>query len=244
MKKVKIITKTVIGLSIMIFFVFTGCTNKLTAKFESDTVGGLPDRTLPGSPGGDELDYVPELETQLKVIATPSDASKKSLEYRSVAPSGEVSATNLWIGFQATSTNFAKPITFLWSGRKDFSSGGSHMLIDCTDGSGTMASRIRLQNNGDVVLISNLLTGDGVNIGTIPNNEVHTFMITVDLSNRVYSVSVLKNSGTLSRNGHPILTQDVLLFHNPAKPTVSFRFENFYGSQKYIIDEVFINRKN
>jgi hypothetical protein len=56
----------------------SGCTSKLSATFESDVIGNLPDKKLPGSPAGDAISYVPEIETQLKVIATLSHPSKKS----------------------------------------------------------------------------------------------------------------------------------------------------------------------
>jgi hypothetical protein len=246
MKKIRFNIVILLNSGILLLFVLSGCTNKLTAKFESDPIDGLPNKTLPGNPSGDALNYVSELETQLKIIATPSKPSSKSLEYRSVSPSGDVPASNLWINFSAQSTNFAKPITFLWSAQKVFNSGGSHMLIDCTDGSATIAARIRIENNGNVILINDLLTGNGDNIGTIPNNEDHTFLIRVDLANGVYNVSILKESGNLSRNGHALLTEDVLLFHNPANPTVSFRYEEFTSSssQRYIFDDLYIDRMN
>lgn len=220
------------------------CTNKLTAKFESDVLDNPPDRTLPGNPSGDVLDYVEALEPQLKVVVTPDSDEDKSLEFRNVPASSDVGPSDKWVSFQAQSTNFAKPVTFIWSGHLDFRSSLAHMLIDITDGSGVMAARLRVENNGDVILIKDFVGENEDNIGNIPNDERHTFMITVDLNRRVYNISVLKRSGNLVKNDNALLASDVLLFHNPAKPTVSFRYEEYHSDLRYIIDEVFINRKN
>jgi len=42
----------------------------------------LPDKTLPGNPTGDELNYIGEIETQLEVIGSPSDPEKKPSDTR------------------------------------------------------------------------------------------------------------------------------------------------------------------
>ncbi len=242
----KNVTLSTLTLSIVLIpiLALTSCTNKLTAKFESDTIGSLPDKTLPGSPTGDAITYISEIETQLKVIATISHPSEKSLEYKSVAPSGSVSGHSSWLGFNAVSTNFAKPVTFLWTAQKNFNSGGPDLYIDCSDGSGIVAARILILSNGHVILVNNIATNAGDDVGVIPNNESHTFMVTVDLPNSVYNISVLKTAGNITVNGHTLLTTNIASYHNPANPTVSFKFDPFSSSQQYVIDEVFINRKN
>ncbi len=230
--------------SVILSLLFTSCTNKLTATFESDTIGSDPNKTLPGSPSGDAMSYVAEIENQLDVVATVSHPSEKSVEYKSVSPSGPISGHNAWLGFNAKSTDFAKPVTFLWTATKNFHSGGPALYIDCSDGSGVVAARLKIENNGDLILVEDILAGTGTNIGNIPNNESHSFLVTVDLSHAQYSISVLKSSGNLIKNGHSLLTSNVASYHNPAHPSVSFSFESFNLSEQYIIDEVFINRKN
>jgi hypothetical protein len=244
----KILKPNSVNLLIVTSLLFLGllssCTNKLTAKFESDTLGSLPDKTLPGSPSGDAISYAAEIETQLEVIASPSNSAQKSLEYKSVAPSGSIGGHSSWLGFRATSTNFAKAITFVWTAQKNFNVGGPDLYIDCSDGSGVVAARIVLRKNGDVFLVDDIAANTGNNIGSIPNNETHTFLVTVDLPNEIYNISVIKSSGNISNNGHALLTENVALYHNPANPSVSFKYDYFSSSQQYKIDEVFINRKN
>ena len=201
-------------------------------------------KLCPGNPSGDEILYVPEIETQLNIVATTSHPSEKSLEYKSVVPSGIISGHSGWLSFRAQSTNFVRPITFIWTAQKNFSSGGPHLYIDCSDGSGVVAARIRILNNGHVVLVNNIATDAGDDVGVIQNNENHTFMVTVDLPNNKYNISVLKGSGNITENGHALLTSNVASYHNPANPSVSFKYDPFGSNQKYVIDEVFINRKN
>ncbi|QQS50114.1 MAG: hypothetical protein IPM71_10970 [Bacteroidota bacterium] len=238
------------GLAILLagsFFVsvlFTSCTSMLSAKFESDTIGSLPDKTLPGNPTGDAMTYVPEIETQLEVIATPANPAQKSLEYKSVSPSGSVGGHSSWLGFRAKSTNFSKAITFVWSAKKEFNTTGPDLYIDCSDGSGVVAARIKILANGDVKLVENIATDDGTLVGTIPNGEVHTFMVTVDLPNEKYNLSVLKTSGNITITDHALLNENITLYHNPANPAVSFKYDTYGIAQQYILDEVFINRKN
>jgi len=230
--------------SLMFIGLFSGCTGILKATFQNDTIGALPDKTLPGNPTGDAISYAAEIETQLEVVATPSDAAKKSLRYQSVPVSGSIGGHGSWLGFRGKSTNFAKPVTFIWTAQKIFNASGSDLNIDCSDGSGVVAARIRILKTGDVILVDDIATGKGTNIGSIPNNERHTFMLTVDLPNEVYNISVLKPSGNIVNNGNTLLTENTALFHNPANPSVSFRYDVFSSSQQYIIDEVFINRRN
>lgn len=223
---------------------FTACDDMLTAKFESDSTGNLPDKSLPGNPSGDEMTYASVIETQLEVVATPTASAQKSVEYSSVPPSGPISGHSSWVGFKAKSTNFAKPITFTWTAQKSFNSGGADLYIDCSDGSGVVAARIKVLANGDVKLVNNIATDAGNIIGNIPNGERHTFLVTVDLPDEEYNISVIKSSGNLVQNGNGLLTENVALYHNPARPTVSFKFDPFVSGQEYVIDEVFIRRKN
>ena len=230
---------------ILLPVIFTSCSNKLTATFESDSIGALPDKTLLGNPTGDAISYIPEIETQLEVIVSPTDPSEKALQYESVSPSGSTSGHSSWLGFRAVSTDFAKPVTFMWTARKNFTIGGPDLYIDCSDGSGIVAARIKILNNGDVILVDDIVSDNGTNIGTLPNNQKHTFMVTVDLPNEVYNISILRSSeGNLTNNGHALLTENVLTYHNPANPTVSFKYGIFTASQQYVIEEVFINRNS
>jgi len=229
---------------VLLLLTFANCTSLLTAKFESDTVGNLPNKTLPGNPSGDEITYVSGIEGQLEVVASPASGSSKALEYKGTSISGDVSGHSAWLGFKAKSSNFAKPVTFFWSARRSFPSSGANLIIDISDGSGVVAARIRLSHDGTVRLITNIVTSDGNDIGTIPNNEQHTVSVTVDLSNGVYSFGVLKSSGNFNSNNVPLLTPNIASYHNPARPTASFKYDNYISTFNYIIDEIFINRKN
>jgi hypothetical protein len=221
--------------------ILSGCTSLLTAKFESDTIGSLPNKTLPGNPTGDEISFATEIENQLEVIATPA-ASAKSVEYRGNPPAGSISGHNAWISFKAKSSNFVNPVTFVWSGRIASLTSES-LSIDLSDGSGVVAARIRIEDNGTVILVTDIAANTGIDIGTIPDDVVHTFVVTVILSSGIYNVSVLKSGGNLERQNVPLLTSNIAAYHNPARPTASFKYSGYISSNHYILDEVFIRRK-
>lgn len=224
-------------------FFITSCTSILTAKFESDTVGSLPDKTLPGNPSGDEITFISEIEGQLEVVSSTASGSSKALQYKGNSISSSVSGHSAWLGFKAKSSNFAKPVTFLWSARRNFPSSGADLFVDISDGSGILAARIKISHDGTVSLISDLVSGAGIDIGTLPNTEQHTFTVTVDLSKGSYNIGILKSSGNINRSDVPLITSNIASFHNPARPTVSFKYGHYISSFTYIIDEVFINRK-
>jgi hypothetical protein len=231
------------ALFILAFIICTSCTSILTAKFESDTIGSLPNKTLPGNPAGDEVTFISEIEGQLEVIASPASGSSKALQYKGSSISSSVSGHSAWLGFKAKSSNFAKPVTFVWSARRNFPSSGANLIVDIADGSAVLAARIKISHDGTVRLISDLVSGAGIDIGSLPNNEQHTVTVTVDLSKGSYNIGILKSSGNINRSDVPLITANNSSFHNPARPTVSFKYDNYISSFTYTLDEVFINRK-
>ncbi len=242
MKKANTSLKWAISLCLLIIIGgFSNCTSLLTAKFESDTIGNLPNKTLPGNPSGDEMLYAAEIENQLEVIATPGSSSK-SVEYQGNTPTGSISGHSAWITFKGKSSNFAKPVTFTWSGAITSLSSES-LYIDLSDGSGVVAARIKISDNGTVRLVSDIATDNGIDIGTIPDNVVHTFIVGVNLQSGVYNVSVFKTGGNLERQNVPLLTANIAAYHNPARPSASFKYSGYISSNRYILDEVFISRK-
>ncbi|HEX5170978.1 MAG TPA: hypothetical protein VFW11_17505 [Cyclobacteriaceae bacterium] len=233
-----------ISISLLVtLFAFSNCTSLLSAKFESDTIGNLPNKTLPGNPSGDEILYVAAIETQLEIIATPGSTSNKSLEYQGNSPSGDVSGHSSWVTFKSKSSNFAKPVTFTWAGRIASLTAES-LYIDLSDGSGVVAARIRILDDGTVRLVNDIVTGNGTDIGSIGDNVAHTFIVTVNLQTATYNVSVFKSGGNLERLNVPLLTSNVAEYHNPARPTASFNYSGYISSNRYILDEIFISRKN
>lgn len=230
-------------LFIFSLFVITSCTSILTAKFESDTVGDLPNKTLPGNPSGDEITFISEINGQLEVVASTASGSGKALQYKGNSISSSVSGHSAWLGFKAKSSNFANPVTFVWSGRRNFPSSGADLTIDISDGSAVLAARIKIEHDGTVRLVNDIASNAGTAIGTVPNNEQHTFTVTVDLSKGSYNIGILQSSGNINRSDVPLITSNIASFHNPARPTVSFKYDHYISSFTYTLDEVFINRK-
>ncbi len=233
---------SIIGVSAVLLL--SNCSSLLTAKFESDSIGSDPDKTLPGNPSGDEITYANEISNQLEIVTTPANTSQKSLSINNVAPTGSISGHSDWLGFKSKSTNFSNPITFTWTGIQTFPSSSPYLLVDISDGSGVVAARLKFQGNGDVILVDDIATGNGPNVGSIDSGERYSVLLTVRLSDKKYNISIIKPSGNIVVNDHAILIDDITIYHNPARPTVSFKFQNGTSANKFVADEVFISRKN
>ena len=228
---------------VAIITLFSNCSSLLSAKFESDSIGGDPNKTLPGSPSGDEMTYVTEVENQLTILVTPGYPTQKSLEYQSIFPTGSVSPGSGWITFKGKSSNFSKPITFTWTAQKSFSSSAQYMYIDISDGSGILAARLKILANGDLLNVTQIFDGTGDVLGNIPNNQRHTFLVTVNLNSGTFNISVVQPGNDINVQNINVLSQ-VTSFHNPARPSVSFQYDGYGNSQTYLVDEVLISRKN
>ncbi len=231
-------------LCVVPLLLLSNCTTLLKANFESDTIGNKPNKLLPGAPSGDIIEYANDIENQVDIVATPESAGNKSTRYQSVTPIGDIGGHGAWISFKAKSSNFSNAVSFTWTARKNFNSLGMGMLIDVSDGSGIVAARLRISGNGDVYMIKSFENNLTELIGKIENDEKHSFIITVNLSSGNYNLSITKPSGNITKNGNNLVMTDITLFHNPANPTVAFKFENFGVPQHYIIDEVIISRRN
>lgn len=240
----KIISSNLFLASLIFTLTCSNCSSLLTAKFESDVIGNDPNKTLPGNPNGDEVTYINEITNQLDIISTPGRASEKSLEIKNVSPSGSISGHSDWLSFKAKSSNFTNTITFTWTGIQTFPSNSPYLLTDISDGYGVVAARIKFQGNGDVILIDDIVTSNGTNVGSINSGERYSVLLSVQLSDQKYNISILKPSGNIVINDHAILTEDITIYHNPARPTFSFKFHNGTSGNKFVVDEVFISRKN
>ncbi|GEM_PF-1550769 len=240
---INFLSKLILLISLMGVLLLSNCTSILTAKFESDAIGSDPNKNLPGDPTGDELDYVNGITNQFEVVATPGTPSQKSLEMLNISPSGNnIPGTDLWFSYMGKSTNFTNPMTFTWTGINDFSSNTPFLLVSISDGQSVEAARIRFEGNGDVILIDDLAGTDKTNIGSINDGERYTVLLTVRLADGVFNISILKPSGNINIQNHQLLTSDITVYHNPARPTVSFRFSGGTSANKLTVDEVFIRR--
>ena len=89
---------------------FASCksTAILSANFESDAVGGLPVKNLPGNPVGDSVNCDPVLQPRIKIVAS---GSEKALSFTQVN-TPDLTAHNQFISFKGIPTGFAKPMWF------------------------------------------------------------------------------------------------------------------------------------
>lgn len=220
---------------------FTSCKTSsiLSSKFESETIGSLPQKDIPGAPSGDEITYSTELQPRIKVTAS-SFAGQKAVTFSEADASG-LTAHNQFLAFRGISTNFSEPLWFVFNG--SHSGKGERLLIEIADGSAGMITRMFLDENGRLSQMKGFTGADEV-IGTIPPGTSHTFIVNVDMNAKKFNLSVLQQSGNILIKDQPLLLGNPLSYANPAHPTIAFRWEDGNSpSRKYVIEEVFISRK-
>lgn len=219
---------------------FTSCrtTAILTSNFESETIGSLPAKDIPGDPVGDAIDYGTELQPRIKVTSSAT-AGRKALTFTEIATPG-LTAHNQFLSFTGKSTDFTQTIWFYFTAVH--SGSGERLVIDITDGSAAMIARLFLTAGGQLSMMSDFKGGEQV-LGTIPAGVSHTLVVTLSLSNRKFNLTVLKSGGNITASDKPVLL-DILTYANPARPMLSFRWEDGASdTRKYVLEDVYITRK-
>ncbi|MBE9464828.1 hypothetical protein ACFP1I_17590 [Dyadobacter subterraneus] len=213
----------------------------LTDTFESDVVGNLPIKDIPGAPSGDEVVFETVLNPRLKITTSNNSAGQKALTF-SQAPATGLTAHNQFLSFRGISTDFTKPLWFSFVGT--LSGSGSDLMIDIADGSAGLIARMYFRNNGDVELERSLAGTPAELIGNIPLGTIHTVVFTLDMNKKTYNLTIFKSVGNILVKDHPLLLENPLAYANPAHPQISFRFDaSTFETRKYVIESVNISRK-
>lgn len=211
----------------------------LTSNFESETVGSLPAKNIPGDPAGDRIEYSTQLEPRIRVTASAT-AGEKALTFSEVSASG-LTAHNQFLSFKGISTNFMQPMWFWFSGVH--SGSGEPLMIDITDGSAALITRMYLAQSGSLSLVT-ALPGTEQVIGNIPPGVPHTIVVTLNLNAGKFNLTVLKSGGNITLTDRPVLIPDLTAYANPASPMISFRYnDGFSDTRKYVLESVIISRK-
>jgi hypothetical protein len=220
---------------------FTACktTAILTAKFESETVGSLPTKNIPGDPAGDAIEYSTELQPRIKVTNSAT-AGQKAVTFTEINTPG-LTAHNQFLSFRGISTDFTQPMWFIFAGTH--SGSGERLTIDITDGSAAMITRMFITDSGQLSMMTNFTGGEQV-LGNIPAGVSHTFFVTLNLSTKKFNLTVLKSGGNITVSDRPVLLDNILAYANPARPMLSFRWDDgASATRKYVLEEVMITRK-
>lgn len=240
MKKLSVYLLTSVALVVCSLISSCKSDKILSAGFEGDAINSPPNKTLPGDPAGDEIQYNSALNPQLKVQSS-TIAGSKSLHFTSVAIS-DPGASERWVSFRGIGTNLAETIWFLHTGQN---TGAAHdVLIDVSDGHGHLIARMRIKPDGEVALAKNIADYYTDVIGNV-GSEVHTIIFTCSASTLKYNVSIFKTTGpAIVVENKPMITENALNFNNPAHPTLSFQHvQSSPPSHTYAIGSVSITRK-
>ena len=212
----------------------------LVATFEGDVVNAPPVKDLPGSPEGDLIEYVSDVEPQLKV-QNSSISGAKALHYTNVSI-GDVPGHQRGILFKGVGTALTKTTWVTYSAQNTGASTKS-VYVYVSDGHSHFMAAMRIMPNGEVGLANDLAQGNYTVIGNI-GTEVHTVIFTLSPSTLKYNVTIFKETGpAILAENKSMLTDDALSFNNPAHPTISFSHEAGVSSgHTYAIGSVSITR--
>lgn len=171
----------------------------LRATFESDVVGQQPNKTLPGHPTGDELQYN---ETPLNLFVVNADGQKSVRLANSTFESSSIL-------FRSKTTPVASgdAIQVTWSGEASYDADKDRpgvTTVDFRDDSQNFLSFFTLTSNR--IWFSNYsIDAQGVLL------EHHTFTLTFYLQLKTYSLKVVGESGTvITEYGIPFGSQNPL----------------------------------
>ncbi|GLU55966.1 hypothetical protein [Dyadobacter frigoris] len=222
--------------------VLTSCrtTAILTETFESDIIGSLPVKDIPGDPAGDQITYEAVLNPRLRITTSATNTGEKALTF-SQAPATGLDSRNQFVGFRGSPTSFTQPLWFYYTGT--VTGYGSDLMMDITDGTSVIIVRMIITNSGDVTLMRSL-PGEMEWVGNIPPGTSHTTIISLNMNTKKYNLTIIKSGGNIIAKDRPIVFGDLLYYANPAHPSIDFQFnESTFEMRKFIIESVNISRK-
>ena len=238
MKKLSVIYLVVCASS----FMFSCQPSKiLVATFEADALNAPPAKDLPGSPDGDVIIYISEVEPQLKV-QNSGISGAKALHYTNVSIA-DVSGHQRGISFKGIGTALTKTTWITYTGQNTGAS-TNDVNVYVSDGHSHFMAAMRIRANGEVGLSNDLALGNFTAIGNV-GSEVHTVVFTLSPSTLKYNVTIFKETGpAILAENKSMLTEDALSFNNPAHPTISFQHEaGVSPGHTYAVGSVSITRK-
>lgn len=218
------------------------CTSKviLMTNFNGEAVGATPAHDIPGNPPGDRIDFIPELAPGLKIRSGISEGNK-ALEYSHVNTGG-ISGHSNWLSFRGTSTDFSQTVWYIYSAQRNV--GFGDLLTDLSDGSSGYIARMKINPSGVVSLMGRDWVTERI-IGNVPTDAPHSVIFTVNVGSGTYNLMIASVGRELIQvSNEPLMTSNPLSFHNPANPSISFKFsEGADSGTKYLIERISITRK-
>lgn len=211
----------------------------LRTNFNAEAVGATPAHNIPGSPDGDRIEFISELNPGLKIREW--DATSKALEFSYVSTPG-ISGHYNWLTFKGISSNFAQTVWYIYSAKHEGNYG--EVLTDLSAGSGGYIARMKIAASGQVSLIGRDWVRERV-IGNIPPGTIHSVIFTVNIATSSYNLLItMPGRDRIQVMNEPTITANPLDFPNPANPSIHFNFGQGSGQgNKYTVQSISITRK-
>lgn len=239
-------------LTILAFSMFLcGCspTILLYDDFNSDPVGSVPTKDIPGSPAGDLVEYASNVGQRLKIISFEAVNSHKGLEFNS-KQLDDGSFGNNYLGFKGVQTgDFSKQIRCSLVGK--FDNFRDELLLSISNNAGLEFSRIIVHADGTLVVAGTKdeQANGGKVFCTLQPNVNYLFSFTVDMKNKLFYIAIL---GDLTVNGQPKsnLNQKTTLINNPLEdvqepitPTIAFQWHMAANQSKFTMTGIEIRQQ-
>jgi hypothetical protein len=185
----------------------------LFSSFESDALGGVPNKALPGNPVGDELMY--NAETNMEIVPMDGAPSYKSLklpqneEISFVSKQVSLTSSNFTVSWSGQMGDHMSAHTY--SGRKYFIlHDGTHILFKILIFGGAVVAKFA-NNDGDYfegesfgIVFPEYYPHDGYPNGS---KQQHTFIVKVKYPGKTYDVTIvgpdLVGGGTVVKTNIP-----------------------------------------
>ncbi len=243
MSKTLLFSTTLLCLSLS----FHSCTTLLQANFEADALGADPNKSLPGSPNGDDLNYIAQIENRLNIIRWETS---NALEISNFAPTGDspdIIATETT--FFSREGSFSNPINYAWNGQFN-SNMGMSLLINLGVLSGTRKNMTSLRLSPEGQLFYFRSSQEEEALTTIETGNPHTFIISFDRNTRLFDLEIIQTSGSEIFRNLPF-SQGSGPFPPTGRFLIIFDFERpssgsvrSFPGHNYVLDNLSVSQRN
>ncbi len=210
-------------------------TSLLTATFESDAVGALPSKVLPGPPTGDSVSYNAVIHPRLRVQPSTVSPGQKALVLSRATLGSDATAHNQWLSFKGIRSNYTQTIWYYWTAT--LGPVGGNMIIDVNGIESLWVTRLKINPEGRISLVQDPgSVNKDLFLGVLNQQRPHSVIITLNAMARTFNLLILgvnTETGRVERLNIPVLAG--------TDPDRDLDFQRHSIAFEYAIDDVSAN---
>lgn len=230
----------------------------LRDEFTSETIGQLPTKNIPGTPAGDAISYIPQIEPRLRIVKyEPNNQSSTdkalSISSKPVAGGVTVSGHTTWLTFTGVTTgNLSKTINYLLFGK--FDNFMDPILIDLNNQLGSPFIRLEMEENGMLYALQDYTSpGTRIPVCQLKANVYYTISFQINLKDGPKGTCRLSFIGDLVANGEntgsfnktvPLMVNPLENVTGPIQPAINFNWPDAKaaGRSQFILSSLTIKQ--